>query len=84
MSMLALAGSLHAGTFSSSVNAPAVQATDIANLGTQTGTDKWFFQTANEAGVSDAAKANATTAEYRNIGRPLNRFGLGNLVTISA
>ncbi len=53
---LALAGPLHAGTFSSSTTAPSVQLTDIANFGAQTGTDKWFFQTADEANPSDAAK----------------------------
>jgi len=60
-SALALAGPLHAGTFSISTTPPTVQATDIANLGTQTGTDKWFFQTSNEAGVSDAAKGQTFT-----------------------
>jgi alpha-galactosidase len=54
--LLALASSLQAGTFSSSTTAPTVQATDIANLATQTGSDKWFFQSADEANPSDAAK----------------------------
>ena len=44
------------GTFSSSTTAPAVNATDISNLATQTGSDKWFFQTSDEANPADAAK----------------------------
>ena len=44
------------GTFSSSTTAPAVNATDISNLAAQSGTDKWFFQTSNEANPADAAK----------------------------
>lgn len=45
-----------AGSFNSSTTAPAVNGADIANLAAQTGTDKWFFQTADEANPSDAAK----------------------------
>jgi alpha-galactosidase len=56
LAALAFATPLRAGTFSSSVNPPAVQASDIANFGAQTGTDKWFFQSGNEANPSDAAK----------------------------
>ena len=58
---LVLTGSLFGGTFSSSTSPPAVQATDIANLATQTGSDKWFFQTADEADPSDAAKGQTFT-----------------------
>ncbi len=53
---ISLASSIHAGTFSSSTSAPAVNASDISNLASQTGSDKWFFQTADEANPSDAAK----------------------------
>ena len=49
---------MHAGTFSSSVIPPTVQASDISNLAAQNGTDKWFFQSSNEANPSDAAKPN--------------------------
>ncbi len=52
---------LHAAIFSSSGSAPSVQLTDIANFGAQTGTDKWFFQTADEANPSDAAKGQTFT-----------------------
>jgi len=51
----------HAATFSSSTNAPTVDATDIANLAPQTGSDKWWFQSANEAGVTNAAKGQTFT-----------------------
>jgi alpha-galactosidase len=47
---------MHAGTFSSSTTAPAVNGADIANFAAQSGTDKWFFQTNDEANPSDAAK----------------------------
>jgi autotransporter-associated beta strand protein len=46
----------YAGTFSSSTTAPVVNGADIANLATQTGSDKWFFQTSDEANPADAAK----------------------------
>ena len=52
----------YAATFSSSTIAPTVDATDIANLGAATGSDKWFFQTANESGVADAAKGQTFTS----------------------
>ncbi len=48
-------------TFSSSATPPTVDSTDVANLAAQTGTDKWFFQTANEANPSDAAKGQTFT-----------------------
>ena len=44
------------GTFTSSTTAPVVNGADIANLATQTGSDKWFFQSSDEANPSDAAK----------------------------
>jgi alpha-galactosidase len=47
---------MHAGTFSSSTTAPALNGADIANFAAQSGTDKWFFQTNDEANPSDAAK----------------------------
>ena len=50
-----------AATFTSSANPPAVNSTDVANLAAQTGTDKWFFQSANEANPSDAAKGQTFT-----------------------
>ena len=53
---LCAAVSAHAGTFSSSTTAPVVNGSDIANLATPTGSDKWFFQTNDEADPSDAAK----------------------------
>jgi hypothetical protein len=48
-------------TFSSSTTAPTVDSTDVANLTGRTGSDKWFFQTANEANPSDAAKGQTFT-----------------------
>src|SRR5512137_1167570 len=36
-----------AATFLSSAMPPTVDGADIANLGAQTGSDKWFFQSAN-------------------------------------
>ena len=57
----ALACNINAGTFSSSTNPPVVDVTDIANLAPQTGSDKWFFQSANESGVTDAAKGQTFT-----------------------
>jgi alpha-galactosidase len=51
-----LSTQIHAATFSSSSSAPAVNASDISNLASQTGSDKWFFQTSDEANPSDAAK----------------------------
>ena len=54
-------GALRAATFSSSTTAPVVHSTDVANLAAQTGTDKWFFQSANEANPSDAAKGQTFT-----------------------
>ena len=59
--LLALPRPVPAGTFSSSTNAPAVDATDVAHLAPQTDVDKWFFQTANESGVTDAAKGQTFT-----------------------
>ena len=56
LAALVFAVPLWAGTFSSNATAPAVDSTDVANFAAQTGTDKWFFQTANEANPSDAAK----------------------------
>jgi autotransporter-associated beta strand protein len=56
LGLLTLISSVHAGTFSSSTTAPVASGYDIANLAAQTGTDKWFFQSANEANPSDAAK----------------------------
>jgi hypothetical protein len=63
LAAFALVSPLSAGTFSSSTTAPAVNASDIANLATQTGSDKWFFQTANESGVADAAKGQTFTSK---------------------
>ena len=45
-----------AATFSSSTTAPTADLSDLANYAAQSGTDKWFFQTANESGMADAAK----------------------------
>ncbi len=53
---LCIVGHVHAGTFTSSTSAPAVTGLDIANFAAQTDTDKWFFQTSDEADPSDAAK----------------------------
>ena len=50
-----------AATFSSSASAPAVDSTDVANFAAQTGSDKWFFQSANEGNPSDAAKGTTFT-----------------------
>ena len=61
LAVLALTAPAHAGTFSSSTTAPTIDATDIANLGTATGTDKWFFQSGNEANPADAAKGQTFT-----------------------
>jgi hypothetical protein len=52
---------VRAATFSSSANPPAVNSTDVANFAAQTGTDKWFFQSANESNPSDAAKGQTFT-----------------------
>jgi hypothetical protein len=49
------------GTFTSTTTAPVVDGADIANLGTQTGSDKWFFQTANESDPWDWAKGQTFT-----------------------
>jgi alpha-galactosidase len=59
-----------AGSFSSSTTAPVVNGADIANLATQTGSDKWFFQTADESNPSDAAKGQtfitgSTTVKFK-------------------
>jgi alpha-galactosidase len=62
LTALALVSLAPAATFSSSTTAPRVDATDIANLGTETGNDKWFFQSANESGVADAAKGQTFTS----------------------
>lgn len=59
---LAPVGAVYGATFSSSTTAPTVNASDVANFGAQTGTDKWFFQTANESGVADAAKGQTFTS----------------------
>lgn len=65
MPLLLLAPLATAGTFSSSATAPAVDSTDVANYAAQTGTDKWFFQSSNEANPSDAAKGQTfTTGSY--------------------
>jgi len=61
LAVLALASSVRAATFSSSATAPLVDATDIANLAPQTGSYKWWFQSANEVGVTDAAKGQTFT-----------------------
>ena len=50
-----------AATFFSSATAPTVDGADIANLGAQTGNDKWFFQSANEADPADHAKGQTFT-----------------------
>jgi len=61
LTLLVLTSPAGAATFSSSTSPPVVNSTDIANFGAQTGTDKWFFQTANESGVTDAAKGQTFT-----------------------
>ena len=58
---IATLGVARSATFSSRATAPTVDSTDVANLAAQTGTDKWFFQTANEAGVTDGAKGQTFT-----------------------
>ncbi len=50
-----------AATFTSSATPPTVDSTDVANLAARTGSDKWFFQTADEANPSDAAKGQTFT-----------------------
>lgn len=50
-----------AATFSSSTSAPVVDSTDVANLVAQTGSDKWFFQSGNEANPADSAKGQTFT-----------------------
>ena len=67
LALLVLAGGFaRAATFSSSATAPTVDSTDVANYAAQTGTDKWFFQSANESNPSDAATvANPTTWTIR-------------------
>lgn len=52
---------IESATFSSSATAPTVDSTDIANLATPTGSDKWFFQSADEANPADAAKGQTFT-----------------------
>ena len=78
---LALLASSEAATFSSSASAPTVHSTDIANLAAQTGTDKWFFQSANEANPSDAAKGQTfTTGSTALLFKRLTyKIGAGNL-----
>ena len=49
------------GTFSSTTTVPVVDGADIANLGTQTSNDKWFFQTGNESDPWDWAKGQTFT-----------------------
>ena len=48
-------------TFSSSAEPPVVDSADIANFAAQTGTDKWFFESKNEASGADAAKGQTFT-----------------------
>lgn len=62
LTSLAVLSHVEAGTFSSSTTAPTAELSDLANYAAQTGGDKWFFQTANEAGVSDAAKGQTFTS----------------------
>jgi hypothetical protein len=57
----ASATTYQAGMFASSTNAPIVDGADIANLGAQTGSDKWFFQSANEVDTADWAKGQTFT-----------------------
>ena len=83
---LALLASSEAATFSSSATAPTVGSTDIANLAAQTGTDKWFFQSANEANPSDAAKGQTFTTGSRPVlFKGLTyKIGAGNLKAATA
>ena len=62
---LALAGSAPAATFSSSTTAPTAELSDLANFAAQTGTDKCFFRSANESGVTDAAKGHTNSLSMR-------------------
>jgi autotransporter-associated beta strand protein len=50
-----------AATFFSSATAPTVDGADIANLGGQAGSDKWFFQSGNEVDPADHAKGQTFT-----------------------
>ena len=53
---LLAASHVQAATFSSSATPPTVDGGDISNFGTQTGSDKWFFQAKNEVDPADWAK----------------------------
>lgn len=55
------AGPTDAATFSSSATPPTVDGADVANLGAQSGTDKWFFQSGNEVDPADWAKGQTFT-----------------------
>ena len=59
--LVGLAGITRAATFTNSANPPNVDFTDVANFAAQTGTDKWFFQSKNEANPADAAKGQTFT-----------------------
>jgi hypothetical protein len=72
----------HAGTFTSSTTAPAVNGGDIANFAAQTDTDKWFFQTNEEANPSDAAKGQTfitgtTIVKLKALTYKINMVGFG-------
>jgi hypothetical protein len=60
-SATASATTAQVGAFSSGTTAPVVDGADIANLGTQTSNDKWFFQTADESDPWDWAKGQTFT-----------------------
>lgn len=78
---IVMSATARSATFSSNANAPAVDSTDVANLAAQTGTDKWFFQTANESNPSDAAKGQTfTTGTAPVLFKALTyKIGTGNL-----